>query len=1146
MNMRAIEYPTPFPSRRIEKSVAAGATLAEIVDLEGVEQFCPVVKLNGEAIKREFWTAVRPKAGVTITIEYMPMGGGGGGSNVLKIVLMIAVVAFAAFVAPQLIPTLGKPLASVVGAGITLAGNLAINALIPPPSANFKGTSATADEQAFRIVGTRNQSNPFGVVPQVLGQHKIFPSYAAKPYTEIDGNDQFLRLLFAVSHGPVEMGALRIGDTPIDQYDDVEVELYNGDSSGFNSSIYPSEVSQENLSILIDKASGWFTRTTDADATEIEVDFTFQRGLVRFKNNGKRVNTTVDFEVQYAPTGTNDWTVGSNLESFADRDITIGAAPTGSPERAFERFDRIVLEKATGDLKYLKGEARQTAGFELTYGFNHAFMRRRNPQLFGTPAAPPVPRNHYPIAKIEVNHGVSVIAADKVMDERPLSDEKFLEAIGGGSSASTDFTPSADGSDMIVTVAAGDLSYPISLTDNTSSTKRFKVRFPVTKGTYDVRVRRITDDTNSDRLFDKFHWSSLRTFKDTKPVDADDIAMVAMRIRATDQLNGVVDSFNLIAHTIALDWDSTNSWWIERPTSNPASLYRHILQGSGTRNPLPDARLDIDTLKAWHEANDENGDYFNGIFAGPGTVFRRLQDVSSAGRASFNMLDGKFSVVRDIVQSAPVQHFTPRNSSDFRGTKAFHEQPHALKVRFIDPGNNWQEEERIVFDDGFSEENATIFEELKLIGVTNPEQAWRMGRYHIAVGRLRPETFQINADIENLICTRGDLVRVSHDVPSVGSGFGRIVDKGTTIIGQEYFDLDSAVSMTAGNNYILVVRDNTGASNTIALATVAGDDQTRVYLPVGETTAVTVTDRPLFMFGRANRATSDFLVKAIEPQNDLEARLTLVPAAPEVHDADTGEIPAYSPNITRTADRTETSKPVQVLDVYADSVLVGDVEQARIVAVLGAGRGHVDNNWLDRYQIEIRETGSTAWTRRNVVEAPVSEVDILGADTSLTYDVRVRGMSSATGQATPWRTISGIAVTEDVLRPDDVGSLRVNRLVLSWDYDTPPDHKGFELKVIDGAKETSWYDDAVSVSDDPIRGTSFDLSALNLPAGSYTVFIKAIDTSDRKSENAVRIIVNVGALDGADMVLVPSATRDLDDESFGAGTIEDGSTAVPV
>ena len=49
-----------------------------------------------------------------------------------------------------------------------------------------------------------------------------------------------------------------------------------------------------------------------------------------------------------------------------------------------------------------------------------------------------------------------------------------------------------------------------------------------------------------------------------------------------------------------------------------------------------------------------------------------------------------------------MQQFTPRNSTGFAATKIFTDLPHALRVRFINPAANWQQDEVVVCDDGYS------------------------------------------------------------------------------------------------------------------------------------------------------------------------------------------------------------------------------------------------------------------------------------------------------------------------------------------------------------------------------------------------------------------------------------------------------------
>ncbi len=153
--------------------------------------------------------------------------------------------------------------------------------------------------------------------------------------------------------------------------------------------------------------------------------------------------------------------------------------------------------------------------------------------------------------------------------------------------------------------------------------------------------------------------------------------MTALRIKATGQLNGVIDRFNGVVSSILPAWDGEN--WVVQETCNPASLFRHVLQGNANARPLSDSRLDLARLQEWHEACADVGRQFNMVVNCDISVRDMLHSIASTGRASPTLLDGKWGIVEDRAQSVPVQHFTPRNSFGFEGRKEFDELPQALE-----------------------------------------------------------------------------------------------------------------------------------------------------------------------------------------------------------------------------------------------------------------------------------------------------------------------------------------------------------------------------------------------------------------------------------------------------------------------------------
>ncbi len=195
------------------------------------------------------------------------------------------------------------------------------------------------------------------------------------------------------------------------------------------------------------------------------------------------------------------------------------------------------------------------------------------------------------------------------------------------------------------------------------------LQFAVTRGQYDVRLKRVTADSVSDLVYDATIWTALRTIRYTQPIAMTGLAMTALRIKATDQLNGVIDRLNGVVQSILPDWNG--SAWVSQATANPASIFRHVLQGSANARPLDDSRLDLGRLQTWHDNCAAASREFNAVIDYDVAVSDVLQDVAAAGRASPMLIDGKWSIVEDKPQTVPIQHFTPRNTSGFQGDKSF-------------------------------------------------------------------------------------------------------------------------------------------------------------------------------------------------------------------------------------------------------------------------------------------------------------------------------------------------------------------------------------------------------------------------------------------------------------------------------------------
>lgn len=241
-------------SARIEMTLPEGLTVAEIVKaaLPGATpadqtraRVSLVTDRGSAVILPDRWHAVRPRPGVRVVIRLVP--GKSALRAVLQIVVSIAAVALGQVWAAGLgfaAGTTGFAIASAaISLGVNLLGNMLINALIPPVKPDDERRNS------YSISGWRNRFDPDGAVPVLLGQIRYAPPFAARSYTEIVGDWQYIRAIFNFGEGPLDLTDFRIGDTSIADYDDVEIEVRQGLSADQPVSLYPRQIVEETIGV---------------------------------------------------------------------------------------------------------------------------------------------------------------------------------------------------------------------------------------------------------------------------------------------------------------------------------------------------------------------------------------------------------------------------------------------------------------------------------------------------------------------------------------------------------------------------------------------------------------------------------------------------------------------------------------------------------------------------------------------------------------------------------------------------------------------------------------------------------------------------------------------------------------------------------
>lgn len=157
---------------------------------------------------------------------------------------------------------MGAGWGAVAGAAVMMSGMLLVNAIAGVSQPKLAAADNETAAKVWSIDGAQNRADPYGIVPLVLGFIRFAPRFAAQYYTILSGNDQYVRYLYVVSMGNVQVSDFRIGDTPFGNFQGSEYRIHqNWQGSGF--AWFNRAVSEESMSVLLKNSVGWVTRTDE-------------------------------------------------------------------------------------------------------------------------------------------------------------------------------------------------------------------------------------------------------------------------------------------------------------------------------------------------------------------------------------------------------------------------------------------------------------------------------------------------------------------------------------------------------------------------------------------------------------------------------------------------------------------------------------------------------------------------------------------------------------------------------------------------------------------------------------------------------------------------------------------------------------------
>ena len=215
-----------------------------------------------------------------------------------------------------------------LAAGIAVAGNLLLSAIMPKPSMPGFDRMDFKNSNTYGWNKPTNQAMQAQVVPKVFGTHKITPPLIASHIIS-DGDKQYFNGLYALNDGEIkDIREIKINDEPIENFKGVTYEIRNGLNnqniiSNFNDTSYDKNIGKKlnpDLSYSLAQTDGNFV-------TSLSVTLVFPRGLYYANDNGGLDGYSVNVRVEYSADGKN-WTPITGQ--------TISAAQTSTFRRVFK------------------------------------------------------------------------------------------------------------------------------------------------------------------------------------------------------------------------------------------------------------------------------------------------------------------------------------------------------------------------------------------------------------------------------------------------------------------------------------------------------------------------------------------------------------------------------------------------------------------------------------------------------------------------------------------------------------------------------------------------------------------------------------------------------------------------------------------
>jgi hypothetical protein len=315
-----------------------------------------ICTINGELVRRRDWRKRKILSTDQVQFISRPMGGMSNPTQIAGLIAVIALTAFAPYLGGLAAGAVGATFTgagALFGAGIAVAGSLLVSTLLRPKTADQ--AEGKPVDQIYTVAASGNLARPLQPIKPSYGRIKTFPDYCATPWSEFEGNDQYLNLLLCTGLGEYAYEELLIDDTPfwtaedglLDSFDNVQIAFY---APGENVTLFPlnvvsaTEVSGQqleggdlggatpsgggNISVPGDWVGGFIVAAAGTTTNTLALDFVFPSGVFSEDSGGIHA-WTVPIRIEYRPVDA----AGAPLAAYAAQ-LESFTYQTKTPQRA--------------------------------------------------------------------------------------------------------------------------------------------------------------------------------------------------------------------------------------------------------------------------------------------------------------------------------------------------------------------------------------------------------------------------------------------------------------------------------------------------------------------------------------------------------------------------------------------------------------------------------------------------------------------------------------------------------------------------------------------------------------------------------------------------------------------------------------------